>query len=42
MKKIIEIVELEKLLNQTRNGLETVIGEKGIYVSSYQEVKFKE
>ncbi len=36
MKNIIEIVELEKLINQTGNGIETVIGEKGVKLSGGQ------
>ena len=36
MKNIIELVELEKLLEKAPNGLDTVIGEKGIKLSGGQ------
>ena len=36
MKNIIELVELEKLLEKVPNGLDTVIGEKGIKLSGGQ------
>lgn len=36
MKNIIELVELEKLLEKVANGLDTVIGEKGIKLSGGQ------
>ena len=36
MKNIIELVELEKLLEKAANGLDTVIGEKGVKLSGGQ------
>ena len=39
MKKIVKICDLESLINQTTNGLDALVGEKGVNLSGGQKQK---